>query len=65
MTEDVNVCILDEGDEPNDDNCWNVQNCQNRPVLARFNEEDDAVSASVSTTFNSAALAFSIACLFL
>ena len=65
MTEDVNVCILDEGDEPNDDNCWNTQNCKNRPVLARFNQEDDVVTAGVPATFNFAALAFSLACLFL
>ena len=38
VTEDVNVCILNEGEEPNEDNCWNEQNCKNRRQLDLFNE---------------------------
>ena len=80
VTEDINVCILGEykrlvfintfdDDEPNDNNCWNEQNCKNRPTLARFNENsEDAVVAAgpVGAGFaaNSAlALILSIACL--
>ena len=74
VTEDENVCILDEGDEPSDNNCWNQQNCKNRGRLALFNESsEDAVvtvgpvsAGLVSAGFavNSAlAVVLSIACL--
>ena len=68
VTEDVNVCILDEGDEPNDDNCWNMQNCKNpfQKPSDLFNEhsEDDVVTAGslVNTAF---VALLSIACLIL
>ena len=85
VTEDINVCIVGEykrlvfintfgDDEPNESNCWNEQNCKNRPTLARFNENSEAAvvtAGPVSTglvsagfAINSAlALVLSIACL--
>ena len=68
VTEDVNVCILEEGDEPNEDNCWNEQNCKNRRKLELFNEnsEDDVVTADNAAGDNlpsTLALTLSIACL--
>ena len=50
VTEDVNVCILDEGEEPNEDNCWNEQNCKNRRALKLFNEEDNLDSVTTDDT---------------
>ena len=68
VTEDVNVCILEEGDEPNEDNCWNEQNCKNRRKLELFNEnsDDDVVTADNAAGDNlpsTLALTLSIACL--
>ena len=66
VTEDVNVCILDEGDEPNEDNCWNERNCKNRRKLELFNQnsEDDVVTADNSAgSISATALILSIACL--
>ena len=63
VTEDVNVCILNEGDEPNEDNCWNEQNCKNRRQLELFNEnsqvevvDPEEVVADSAVAVNSAAL---------
>ena len=69
VTEDVNVCILDEGDEPNENNCWNEQNCKNRRKLELFNEnsEDNVVTADNAAVDNLSAVALilSAACLIL
>ena len=45
VTEDINVCILDEGETPNKNNCWNEQNCKNRRAIAT-----DSASAVNSAT---------------
>ena len=59
VTEDVNVCILDEGETPNKENCWNEQNCKNRRTLDKFGENDsteNVVTADSAPTFYSAIL---------
>ena len=70
VTEDVNVCILDEGETPNKENCWNEQNCKNRRTLDKFGENDstdNTVTAdSVSTVYSATLMTtLSIALLYL
>ena len=56
VTEDVNVCILDDGEEPNESNCWNEQNCRNRP---RYNEvvNPEEVTSDSSTAIHVSSVA--------
>ena len=55
VTEDINVCILDEGETPNKNNCWNEQNCKNRRAIAT--DSASAVnSATLMTTLSIALL---------
>ena len=52
VSEGVQVCIVEEGEDANANNCWTVDNCRDpsKRQLNKFEEEVEAESGAMTPT---------------